>query len=85
MEKNFLLQKVETSLNSIRPFLQEDGGDVKIVHISDDNVVEVEFTGNCKECTMSDLTFKNGIKSTILSGVPEIKDVKIIDKSEYRS
>jgi Fe-S cluster biogenesis protein NfuA len=74
-----LTQKIESSLNSIRPYLKADGGDVKINHITEDNVVQLEFVGACGNCSMSTMTFKAGVEAAIKRDVPEIKSVQVVN------
>lgn len=74
-----LLKKIETSLDSIRPYLKADGGDVKVNHISEDNVVRLEFVGACGNCTMSTMTFKAGVEAAIKRDVPEIKSIEVVN------
>ncbi|MBP6385493.1 MAG: NifU family protein [Pseudarcicella sp.] len=71
-----LLGKIESALNQIRPYLASDGGNVQVVAISEDNVLEIELLGACSSCSMSAMTFKAGIEETIRREVPEI--VKVI-------
>lgn len=73
-------KKVETAIESIRPRLQMDGGDVKLVDIVD-GVVKVELEGACRGCPMSQLTLQMGIERTIKKEVPEIKSVENIHAS----
>ena len=67
--------RIEASLESIRPYLLADGGDVRIVEITDDNMLKLEFMGNCGSCRMSTMTFKAGVEEAILKSVPEIKSI----------
>lgn len=69
---------VEEALVQIRPFLNEDGGDIHLVEITDDMVVKVQFSGACTSCSMSNMTFKAGVEQTILKAVPQIKRVEAI-------
>lgn len=66
--------KVEEALNSIRPALQGDGGDVELIDVSD-GIVKVKLTGACGGCPMSAMTLKMGIEKVIKEQVPEIKEV----------
>jgi Fe-S cluster biogenesis protein NfuA len=75
MPNNNIRLKVEEALNSIRPYLEADGGNVELIDISADNVVQVELIGACKTCSMSMMTMKAGIEETIKRSVPEIKSV----------
>ena len=74
-----LTQKIETSLNSIRPYLLADGGNVKINEITPERVVRLEFVGNCGNCSMSTMTFKAGVEAAIKRDVPEVKSIEVIN------
>jgi Fe-S cluster biogenesis protein NfuA len=74
-----LTAKIESSLNSIRPYLRADGGDVRINHITEDNVVQLEFVGACGNCSMSTMTFKAGVEAAIKRDVPEIKSIEVVN------
>jgi Fe-S cluster biogenesis protein NfuA len=74
-----LTQKIEHSLNSIRPYLEADGGNVKISEITTDNIVRLEFVGACGNCRMSTMTFKAGVEAAIKRDVPEIKAIEVIN------
>jgi len=74
-----ILKKIEASLDSIRPYLKADGGDVKVNHISEDNVVKLEFVGACGNCTMSTMTFKAGVEAAIKRDVPEVKSIEVVN------
>lgn len=73
------LNSVEEALNSIRPFLKMDGGDVSLVAIDDDNVVKIKLLGNCRSCDMSHMTMKAGIEEAIRKVFPELKNVIAVD------
>ncbi len=68
-------EKVEIALNSMRPFLQADGGDVELVDITEDMEVQLRLTGNCSSCNISHITMKAGIENGIKSAIPEITRV----------
>ena len=72
MEK---LEKIEVALQSIRPYLQKDGGDVEFVELTIDNIVKVKLLGACTTCDMSAMTLKAGIEESIKSVVPDIVSV----------
>lgn len=74
-----LALKVEASLDSIRPYLKADGGDVQIKNISDDHVVQLEFVGACGNCSMSTMTFKAGVEAAIKRDVPQVKAIEVIN------
>jgi Fe-S cluster biogenesis protein NfuA len=69
---------VQKALDEIRPFLQSDGGDIKLVGIENDNtLVKVQLEGACVGCTVSQMTLKSGVEMTIKKYVPQI--VKVIN------
>jgi len=73
--KKDLLQRINDSLISIRPYLVADGGDVRILEVTTDGTVILELLGNCGECPMSEMTLKAGVEEAIKKAVPEIKKV----------
>jgi Fe-S cluster biogenesis protein NfuA len=75
LSKNELLSRVELALNTIRPYLEADGGNVKLLDISEDMIVKLEMLGNCGSCPMSAMTLKAGVEEAIKKEVPEIKGV----------
>ena len=68
-------EKIQAAIDKIRPMLQADGGDVELVNVSDDGVVQVRLQGACSGCPMSQMTLKNGIERIIKEAVPEVKSV----------
>jgi Fe-S cluster biogenesis protein NfuA len=68
-------KKVEKALDEIRPNIQADGGDVKLISV-DNGIVKVKLQGHCVGCPMSALTLKQGIESHIRQRVPEITKVE---------
>jgi Fe-S cluster biogenesis protein NfuA len=74
-----LTLKIEASLDSIRPYLEADGGNVRITEITDDYLVKLEFVGACGNCPMSTMTFKAGVEEAIRKAVPEIKGIEVIN------
>ena len=74
-----LIDRIEASLDSIRPYLETDGGNVRILEITKDNILKLEFMGNCGTCPMSTMTFKAGVEEAILRSVPEIKAIEVVN------
>ena len=70
-----LREKVEQALETIRPALQADGGDVELLDVSEDGAVQVELTGACGGCPMSQMTLKGGIERRLKELVPEVTHV----------
>ncbi len=70
--------KVLEALESIRPFLKNDGGDIELVDVND-NKVFVKLQGNCNGCPMSFSTMKLGVENTIKQYAPEITEVLSVE------
>jgi len=67
--------KLESVLDKIRPAIQADGGDVELINIREDNVVEVRLKGACNGCPMATLTLKAGIERIVKEEIPEVVEV----------
>lgn len=74
-----LKERVEMALESIRPALRADGGDVELMDVSEGGKVTVRLTGACGSCPMSQMTLKMGIEERIRELVPEINEVESVD------
>ncbi len=72
-------EQVMKILETIRPSLQADGGDVELVEITDDGVVRVRLQGACGSCPMSTMTLKMGIEKALKNQVPGVKKVERVD------
>jgi len=68
-------EKIEKTLDKIRPMLMADGGNVELVEVTDDGVVKLKLTGSCGCCPMSQMTLKMGIERLLKEEVPEVKEV----------
>ncbi|MFT3919046.1 NifU family protein [Cloacibacterium sp.] len=73
-----VVTKVMEALESIRPFLNNDGGDIELVDVVD-NKVMVKLQGNCQGCPMSFSTMKLGVENTIKQFAPSIKEVVSVE------
>lgn len=71
---------VEKALDEIRPFLQSDGGDISLLSIEDDKVVNVQLEGACVGCSVNQMTLKSGVEMTIKKYAPQIEQVINIEK-----
>ena len=69
-----LKERVEASLNKVRPALVADGGNVELVDVND-GIVKVRLVGHCAGCPMSMMTLKNGIERILKQEIPEVKQV----------
>lgn len=74
-----ITSRIEAALDTIRPYLEADGGNVRIQEITADNILKLEFMGNCGNCPMSTMTFKAGVEEAVLRMVPEIKKIEVIN------
>ncbi len=77
-----LTDQVEEALNTIRPFLEADGGNVSIEEITEDNVLKLRLLGSCGSCPMSIMTMKAGIEQAIVRAVPQIKSVEAVNLTD---
>ena len=64
--KASLLQKVNATLERVRPYLQSDGGDIELVELTDDYRVRVRLMGACSGCPFSMQTLKAGVEQALL-------------------
>ena len=69
-------QSIEQSLTKVRPFLQIDGGNVELVRITDDGIVQVRLVGSCEICPMSVMTLRAGIERTLMIDHHEVRRVE---------
>jgi len=77
-----LIEQVEAALDSIRPYLEADGGNVSVEEITADNVVRLRMLGSCGSCPMSIMTLKAGIEGAIMKAVPDVKAVEAINLTD---
>jgi Fe-S cluster biogenesis protein NfuA len=77
-----LINRVETALDTIRPYLEADGGNVSIIEITAENVVRLKMLGACGSCPMSIMTLKAGIEQAIMKAVPEIEAVEAVNLTD---
>ncbi len=71
-------EKIENALETIRPYLRADGGDVELVSVSDEGIVEVRLTGACVGCPMSQMTLRAGVERALMREVPGIRRVEAV-------
>jgi Fe-S cluster biogenesis protein NfuA len=77
-----LLEQVEAALNTIRPYLETDGGNVSVEEITADGVVKLKLLGSCGSCPMSIMTLKAGIEEAIKKAVPEITSIEAVNLTD---
>jgi len=74
-----LLERVNLALDKVRPFLQDDGGDVRVIEVTANNEVVVELLGACTNCPYNEQTLAIGIKQVICNEVPEVLTVTALE------
>ena len=74
MKEQNLEDRIQSALDSVRPYLHKDGGDVSLVEVKGSKIT-LRFEGNCSGCNMSNMTLKAGIEEAIKKFVPEIREV----------
>lgn len=70
-----ITKRVEAALEKVRPYLVADGGNIELVRVTDENVVEVRLSGACHGCPFSLQTLKAGVEIAVKKEVPEIIEV----------
>lgn len=78
MEKEEKIKLIEKTIEKVRPYIQNDGGDVQFVRLEDD-IVYVSVHGACVGCMALDFTLKEGVEALILDEVEGIREVRIAD------
>jgi Fe-S cluster biogenesis protein NfuA len=77
-----LREQIESALDTIRPYLEADGGNVRIVELTEDRVLKIELLGNCGTCPMSTMTLKAGVEEAITRAIPQIIRVEAVNLTE---
>jgi Fe-S cluster biogenesis protein NfuA len=76
MENQALVERVQSVINQLRPYLQADGGDIEFVELTPDMVVKVKLQGACGSCPHAKMTIKNGVEQTVKKYLPQITAVE---------
>ena len=74
-----IIEKINSAINEMRPYLNADGGDVELVELTEDMTVKVRLTGACDGCPFSLMTLKAGIEQAIRKKFPEMKTLLAVD------
>jgi Fe-S cluster biogenesis protein NfuA len=74
-----LTVKINETLASLRPFFEADGGDMKLVGITDEGVAQIQLLGACSDCSMSLMTLKAGVEQALKKVAPEIVSVEAVE------
>ena len=73
-----IIQKIEESIEQLRPFLKADGGDIQLLRV-ENNVAKVKLLGACQSCNMSAMTLKAGVEEAVKKAVPQITSVEAVE------
>ena len=74
-EKKEFLERIDAALDTIRPHLAADGGNIEVVDLTEDMKVQIKWMGNCEGCSMSSMTMRAGIEETLKAKIPEVTGV----------
>ncbi len=83
LNKEETIAQVEEVLEAIRPYIQNDGGDVEFVDVTEDGIVQIRLLGACVGCGLADVTVTQGIEQSLLEEVPGIIGVDLIQDNWY--
>lgn len=78
LKNDTLKEKVEKALETIRPYLEADGGNVELVNVTPEGIVKVKLTGACIDCPMSQMTLRAGVERALIREVPGIRRVEAV-------
>jgi Fe-S cluster biogenesis protein NfuA len=79
VQDSILFAKIEGAIEQLRPFLEADGGDIRLLRV-EDNIAKVQLLGACHSCSMSAMTLKAGIEEAIKKVAPEIIAVDAVEE-----
>ncbi|HCA42466.1 MAG TPA: hypothetical protein DEP28_04355 [Bacteroidetes bacterium] len=72
------LERVNEVLENVRPYLQMDGGDIEVVSIKEDSIIEVRLLGACVGCALSQMTLRAGVERALMREFPTLKRVESV-------
>ena len=78
MEEKEIIEKIKEVIDKVRPYLQNDGGDVEFQKY-EKGVVYVKLKGACSNCPMATMTLEEGIETALISEIPEVVKVVKVD------
>lgn len=69
---------IEESLEEVRPHLRVDGGDIELVSVSPDGIIEVRFLGECASCSLAIMTLRAGVERVLMHALPSIRRIEMV-------
>lgn len=79
-----LIDRIQHTLNKIRPYIQQDGGDIEFVSF-EDGIVTVRMVGACAGCHMASIDVSEGVEAIILDEIPEVVKVQLEEDNHINS
>ena len=73
-----LLERIRKSLDRVRPYLQADGGDVTIIRMTNEGILELRWEGTCTICPLSQMTLRAGVERVVMNECPEVRRVEAV-------
>ncbi|MEM9931614.1 MAG: NifU family protein [Bacteroidota bacterium] len=77
--KTQLITQIDAALDEVRPHLAVDGGNIEVVDVTDDMVVQVKWLGSCESCSMSAMTMRAGVEQAVKGKLPQIQAIKAVN------
>jgi Fe-S cluster biogenesis protein NfuA len=71
---------IESVLEHIRPYLFIDGGDVRLIRVTPEGIVELKLSGSCESCALRPMTLRAGIERAIMCKIPQIKRIEAVSE-----
>ena len=81
-EREDIIRRIQHTINKIRPYINQDGGDVQLIGY-EDGIVTVSMLGACAGCAAIDTTLTEGIEALLIDEVPEVRKVELYPATPY--
>jgi len=78
-EQADLRTAVQEVIDTIRPAIQGDGGDLELVDVTDEGVVQVRLHGACVGCPSSQITLRMGVERVLKERVAGVSSVEQVE------
>ncbi len=78
MNSNDMIDKINDIIDSMRPFINQDGGDLEFIKY-ENKIIHIKLLGSCIGCNLVDVTYVDGLLSIIQDEIPEIENIQIVE------